>query len=463
MRDPYETLHDQLKTAARRLERPAGGTERLRTWLSRRVNAWVLTAAALLSGGAVALAATGVLSGAPVAPEHHPSATSGNGLPVKGAHLAPAIVVPDPAGGLPWGARIFRTTRGQACIQVARVKAGQLGLLGLDSAFGSDGRFHALPSNALPPGYGGPESHGECVPAGATALVEDANADRSADRLLPEEFDSPPAAHRTVPPRADLRAIAYGLLGPHAVSVTYRTPTGLQTVPVTGGEGAFLIVEPAGYIEDSSLVGGSVQGRAETDSVLVLSPARGGTRPGNLVVAATFRFGASTCSVGTGATVTTPCPQRRVEPPRSAFEPTRDLRRPVRLTLLSQPAAVCRRAFLLIPCYKGEIAFTAPYSITDASADYSIDIKAKCSVGGRPEGGWSMERDVARGEHVRTDELGLFVFTPSCASHEIFRVEYLNTHGPSRAAPHTSVIVGSVSVAKAKLPDGGKPLPPTSR
>lgn len=461
MRDPYATLQDQLRAAARRLEQPAGGAEGLRAWLSRRINAWVLALVALLSGGAVALAATGILSGAPVAPEHHPSATAGNGLPVRGAQLGPAITVPDPAGGLPWGARIFRTTRGQACIQVGRVKAGQLGLLGLDSAFGSDGRFHALPANALPPGYGGPEGQGECVPIGATVMSEDAHADRSADRLLPEEFDAPPAKHRTVPPTADQRTLAYGLLGPHALSVTYRTPSGLRTVPVTGREGAFLIVEPAGYIESPSLVGGSVQGQANASSVLVLGPALG-ARPTSIVVAATFRFGAHTCSVGTGAAVTAACPQRRVEAPRSAFEPTRDLGQPVSLTLLRQTPAACRRAFLLIPCYQGQIRFTAPYSITNASADYSIDSLAKCRVGGRPEGGWSLERDVARGEHIRADELGLFVFTPSCASHEIFRVEYINTHGPSRAAPHASVIVGSVSVAAARLPGGGKPLPPTS-
>lgn len=461
MTDPYTTLRDELHRAARSLEAPEGPARprRIRAWLSGHVNAWVLALAALLSGGAVALAASGILSGAPVAPEHHPSATSGNGLAVKGADLAPAIVVADPAGGLPWGARVFDTTRGQACIQVARVKAGQLGLLGLDSAFHSDGRFHALGANTLPPGYGGPESQGECVPEGATALVEDAHADRSADRLLPEEFPVPPA-HRKIPPSADQRALAYGLLGPHALSVTYRTPSGLRTIPVTGHDGAFLIVEPAGLVSDPSLVGGTVIGTAQAHDVLVLAPR---LEP-RLVVAATFRFGAVTCSEGHGAPVQRQCPQRQVAPPRSFFEPTRDLGEAVRLTLLRQSAAACRRAFLLIPCYRGEVAFTAPYAIHDASSDYLIQELASCSVGGRPEGGWSLERDVARHERIRTTSVGLFVFTPACASRESFRVEYQNSLAawPKRPA-HAAVIVGSVSMSAARLPGGGRPQAPASR
>jgi hypothetical protein len=461
MTDPYVTLREQLLVAARRLESPATGHGRVRTWLSRRRNAWLAAVTVLLSGGAVALAASGLLSGAPVRPERPPNATAGNGLPVSGASLAPAVTVADPGGGLAWGARVFRTTRGQVCIQVGRVRSGELGELGLDSAFGSDGRFHRLPANVLPPSYGGASSQGECIPAGRTVVVENARADRSGAELLPEEF--PPergTKHRKVPPLADLRALAYGVLGPHAVSVTFRTPAGLRVVPVTRGEGAFLIVEPAGYFKSSSLIGGSIEGRAEAGSVLVLPPRRPDT---SILSVATFRFGAKLCSEGAGAPVAARCPQRRAAPPRRWYQPTRSLRSPVHLTLLRQSSTACRHAFLLIPCYRGEVSFTAPYAVENAVADYSIEPVARCRVGGRPEGGEVLGHDVARHERIRTVLLGLFVFTPACVASEAFRVVYLNTAGPSAAAPHESVIVGQVSMSRARLPGGGAPARPQSR
>ena len=62
--------------------------------------------------------------------------------------------------------RIEHTTRGQLCMQVGRVDGGRLGELGVDSAFGSDGRFHALPATVLPPGYGGSAGQVECDQTG---------------------------------------------------------------------------------------------------------------------------------------------------------------------------------------------------------------------------------------------------------------------------------------------------------
>ena len=245
------------------------------------------------------------------------------------------------------------------------------------------------------------------------------------------------------------------------MSVTYRTPDGLRTTPVSRPVGAFLIVEPAAFFQSSSLIGGSMIGRADARSVLVMAPS--GARDTAVLTAATFRFGKKLCAVGTGAAVATPCPQRHLAPPRGWYTPTRTLGLPVGLTVLPQPPAACRRAFLLVPCYRGEVSFEAPYAVETAAAGYSIDVIARCATGGRPEGGWSIERNVARGEHVRTLELGLFVFTPSCAAHETFRVTYQNTGGPSREAPHRSVIVGQVSMASARLPGGGVPDRPESR
>jgi hypothetical protein len=462
MRDPYARLGDELAAAARRLEQQGHATGRLRTWFARRLNAGAVAVVLLLSGGAVALAATGVLNGSPVKPEGATSPFSGNGLPIS--HTATHLVLraADPAGGLNWGMRVFHTSRRQVCMQVGRVQSDQLGVLGLDSAFKGDGRFHALAADVLPPGYGGSSANVECVAAGQTLVFEDANADRSAERLLPEEFpDMPLRQHREVPPARDLRTLSYGVLGPHAVSVTYRTARGLRTVPVAGADGAFLIVEPAGLVKNPSLVGGSFTGQASAASVDVTLAAT--HAPPTVVTAATFKFGGRTCSQGQGAPVRNRCPTRSTFGPRRWFQPTRSLHLPIRLTLLPQSHSACRAAFLIDPCYKGQVNFTAPYAVTNAASDYQIDGVAKCKTGGRPETGWALERDVRRHEPIRTVSLGLFVFTPTCAATESFKVSYFNHHGPSAAALHESVIVGSVRLSQATLPNGRPVMKHTSR
>ena len=137
--------------------------------------------------------------------------------------------------------------------------------------------------------------------------------------------------------------------------------------------------------------------------------------------------------------------------------PTRSLHSRIHLTLLPQTRAACSAAFLLYPCYKGEVAFTAPYAVTSAvagysrAAEYSIDGFAACKAGGRPETSWSLRRNVRAHETIRTTSLGLFVLTPSCASREGFEVTYLNQQGPSPGVPHESVIVGTVTLGKATL------------
>jgi hypothetical protein len=458
MRDPYALLGEELAAAARRLEQQRHTPGRLRAWFARRLNAGAVAAAVLLSGGAVALAATGVLDGSPVKPERPTSPLSGNGLPVSRTATQLVQVAADPAGGLSWGMRVFHTTRGQVCMQVGRVQSDQLGVLGLDSAFDNDGRFHALPTDDLPPGYGGSSANVECVVAGQTLIFEAANADRSAERLLPEEFR--PGRAREIPPVWDLRTLAYGILGPHAVSVTYRTPTGLRTVPVAGADGAFLIVEPAGVLKNSSLIGGSFGGQASAASVVVILPVA--TREPSIVTAATFKFGAKLCSQGHGAPVRNRCPTRPTVAPKRWFQPKRSLRIPIRLTLLPQSHSACNAAFLLYPCYKGQVEFTAPYAVTSAASDYEIESIAKCKIGGRPETAWTLERDVQRHEPIRTVSLGSFVFTPKCAADESFKVTYLNQRGPSAAAPHESVILGSIRLNQATFPGGAPVMSHTS-
>jgi hypothetical protein len=458
MRDPYKTLGSQLAAAAER--RDAGAPERRRRWFSNRLHVLSVSAALVLGGGAVAVAASGVLSGSPVKPEVALNAAAGNGLPVAGASAHLALRTADPAGGLPWGMRIEHTTRGQLCLQVGRVDGAQLGELGLDSAFGDDGRFHALPATVLPPGYGGSTGQVECVTDGQTVIFEDLKADRSGVRLLPGEFSGPPpkhpgeALHPTgVPPVGDLRALAYGVLGPHAVSVTYKTPAGMRTIPVRGPDGGFLIVEPAGYIKSEDTVGGSFSGTAEPGSVevgLAYRPALPA-----MIAAATFRFGGRLCSQGIGAPVTRSCPMRKVSVPRHPR--IRRLDEPVHLTLLAQSHAACDAAFLKFPCYKGQVEFRAPYAVSSADREYLIEGIASCKIGGRVETSWSLERDVRAHELVKTDSLGRFVYAPSCASTEKFQVSYQQRPGALAVGPPERVIIGAVSLGQATLPGGGKP------
>jgi hypothetical protein len=160
-----------------------------------------------------------------------------------------------------------------------------------------------------------------------------------------------------------------------------------------------------------------------------------------------------------------PLPRRVVERQRRS-NPTRSLHATIHLTLLPQPRTACNAAFLLYPCYKGEVGFTAPYAITPVAAgysratEYSINGFATCKAGGHPETSWGLQRNVKAHEAIRTTSLGLFVLTPSCASSEGFEVAYLNRNGPSAGAPHESVIVGTVPLSKATLPNGQKPKPP---
>ncbi len=458
MRDPYKTLAGELAAAAER--RRAGAPQRRRGRFSNRLRVLAAAAALILGASAVALAATGLLSGSPVKPEVPLNPAAGNGLPVTGASAHIVLLAADPDGGLPWGMRIEHTTRGQLCLQVGRVEGGRLGVLGQDSAFGDDGRFHALPAAVLPPGYGGSADQVECVLDGETVIFEDLNADRSGVRLLPAESSGPPpkhpgeALHPTgVPPVGDLRALAYGALGPHAVSVTYRTPSGLRTTAVSRADGGFLIVEPAGFISSRDTIGGSISGAAESSSVDVGFADRAGA-PG-MITAATFRFGGRLCSQGIGAPVTTPCPMRRIRVSRHPR--IRRLHMPVRLSLLAQSRAECAAAYLRFPCYKGRVEFTAPYAVSSAASEYAVEGIARCAIGGRVETAWSLERDVKAHELVRTDSLGRFVYAPSCASTESFQVSYRKRLGALATGPPETVIVGSVSLAQATLPGGGRP------
>jgi hypothetical protein len=174
----------------------------------------------MLALAAAALAATTILPiGAAVKQPRGASSMAGVGIPVPGASRILALRELDPAGGLPWGMRVIRTTRGLLCVQVGRIYHGQLGLLGLDGAFGNDGRFHPLPANALTTQSGSLDLGG-LSPAGSIQTCEP-----PATTFSQSDSDIQPSGvmpHTRIIPTRQQRWISYGILGPHAQLVIYR-------------------------------------------------------------------------------------------------------------------------------------------------------------------------------------------------------------------------------------------------
>jgi hypothetical protein len=550
-----------------------------RRHLSAHVRVALVALALVLATAAITLAATGViLTGSPVGTVRAPIATVGEGIPVaRGARLLP-LRAPDPAGGLPWGMRIIHTTRGLICVQIGRVYDGQLGQLGVDGAFHDDGRFHPLPTDALPDVLTNAAGWmaGNCSSPGATYAGDSVGLELSAA--------TSPRPGAGVP--ADRREISFGLLGVHAVSITYREGTKTHTQPVLSGLGAYLIVQrytsgrPLGSVSetDGRDEPGNYSGPASPNGALTaitydyagkscvdrgnlrmascglseVPPPSPAALPivreplhahldihNHVITSAQISFpapypvtnadenysvsaplcrrglvvgGGSSADVARGGLVTisvgdlfsracgravkftvqyvrfagglpqptrlgnitiheppgthpAPLPRRIVEIERRS-NPTRSLHAKIHLTLLPQSRAACNAAYLLDPCYKGEVSFTAPYAVTPPAAgysrstEYSIDGFAACKAGGRPETSWGLYRNIKAHETIKTTSLGLFVLTPSCASSEGFEVTYLNRQAPSAGAPHESVIVGTVTLSKATLPNGQNPKPP---
>jgi hypothetical protein len=431
--DPYSILGAQLAAAAARQEVREESTSRAGAWRPRRLNAPLVAAIVVLVGGAIAAAATGVLTGSPVSnPAGPPVPHAGYGVPLAGGSDLLSLRVADPEGGLPWAMRIVHTTRGLVCVQVGRVYRGQLGQLGVDGVFHDDGRFHRLGSNVL---YGTSEALIQCVLPSQSFSYEDTSADRSGDPV-PSEGVRPPAR--------ELRSISFGLLGPHAASVTYRTSSGLKTEPVSAGMGAYLIVKPVAHTGSQFGHGGAAIGPAPQHGVIQPLDLRVGMR-GSTVSAITYRLGSLTCAIGFGAPVSTPCPTSHPALPVSR-KPARNLNEPLHLTLLKDTPAVCRAAFLNDPCYRVLLQFKAPYAVTNAGSEYTIEAQANCP--NAPVSSWSIERDIKRGETVK--ELSTSSFSPSaCAATETLQVRYQPAWLAEARSTQRSSIVGTASLGSA--------------
>jgi hypothetical protein len=169
------------------------------------------------------------------------------GLPSLGHSRLANLNVADPAGGAPWGMRIVHTATNLVCLQIGQLERGRLRPLG---GVVGDGVVHTLPPPAPPAGVIGnglleaqveraaphglhPPEVESCRPAGAAFIG----------------YGSGTAAHapRSARPggRSRRRTIAFGLLGPQALSVSYRFDGRSRSQAVERGTGAYLVVLPA--------------------------------------------------------------------------------------------------------------------------------------------------------------------------------------------------------------------------
>lgn len=234
-------------------------------WRMRHSRALVVVLAGLIVAGP-ALAAVGLLrTGSSVGPVVPPTPTALDGVAIPASIRLLSLRVADPGGGIPWGMRLIRTTRGVLCVQVGRVAFGTVGALGRDDAFANDGRFHPFsPNYEQGPSCVTPDAHGNGfvnvaeygVPASgllAAATGSGCRARQAPPRQLPAALRRAielrrrrAGAARAQPrlcPSADVRQIDYGLLGPDAVSITYQASNGrLVTTPTSGQDGAYLVV-----------------------------------------------------------------------------------------------------------------------------------------------------------------------------------------------------------------------------
>ena len=454
----FEALEDLELELRRVIERPERGA---RASLRRAPRLLLVAAAALLllGGAAVALAASGViLTGAAVPTPRLAGPAVGAGLPQPGKWKLLSLRVADPDGAPPWGMRVVRTTRGLVCVQLGRVQEGVLGELGIDGAFGNDLRFHPVGPGVLPTYAGGAadggmtSERGSCVLAygdvvaggqawGSAVTAEVSNADENA--AFPEAIATGPP-HRTHQPADHRRRLVYGILGPHAVSVTYRDGGTLHTLPVVPGLGAFLIVLPAAG-------GGAGEGRGEAPGTDTPGEGPGTVGP---LVKITYDDHGHTCENGSdaetghSAAIVHPCPRPNPNPPALRVTPPGSFSRVPHARLEVRHGRVIA----------ADVTVSAPFAVTSAAEEYSVESEP---CGPRAEGLRSavLDRNVAAGRpvHLRLE----YPFSDPCTRHGVTVAVVYQAAGPQAKRSYGrapgELVIGRVEIRLPKGDRGAQP------
>ena len=358
------TLENELR---RVVEEPSKRVRRQRSWLpTRRRVGWGLLApiaAVLLAGGTLALAATGVILTGSAVPAAAPVGPSeGIGDPVS-SRLLP-VHVQDPGGGLPWGMRIVETSRGLVCAQVGRIDNGQLGELGIDGAFNDDGLFHPFPSGVVQSFPGGSTEDGTeidggtCTLAGATTGSSGtAWGSAVAAELWGVDKNAAFAHGHLISTGSQGRDISYGMLGPHALRVSYREASSLHSETVVPGVGAYLIVQPAAPSDH--------QGSGEAPGTQI--PGEG---PGAVGAVTTIAYtnNGTNCENGYDARNGANVPVAHACPPAGAPAP------PVQATQASLPRLhpVIHLEVRSGRVTAADVSFAAPFSVRGAAQNYAL-------------------------------------------------------------------------------------------
>jgi hypothetical protein len=231
--------------------------KRRRPTLARRSPVVLILLIGLLTLAAVAYATTQLIqTGSPVKSEEPFSRDTGAGVAIPKTEGLLGIAAADPEGGPPWTMRAFKTSRGLGCVQVGRLVAGRIGVMGQDGAFNDDARFHPLPTQAS-------QAEGQCVllDGNGHAFLGAQNYGQPASGLPHQcHLLRGDLAVRERCLRSDSRDIFYGLLGPDARSITYTLNGRIKTTPTVGADGAYLIVERTPVTVLATGVGGGAAG-----------------------------------------------------------------------------------------------------------------------------------------------------------------------------------------------------------
>ena len=247
MSDYFSTVRQELADAVERRAH-LRWYQRLRIPHSRPLA--VVAVALVVAAPAVAAVSGWFSPGQPDA-TGSPSPGSLFGVVRPGHSRLLPIRVADRQGGPPWGLRLVRTTRGDTCVQLGRIQDGQVGSLGIADAWDNDHRFHPIPPSA--------EDAQDCgsTDAAGHGFVNRGIFGESASANLGADYITGPQAsgcrlpvggggyHWPPCPPGSNRIVFYGLLGPDALSITYRKPGGgLATQRTVAGVGAYLLVFP---------------------------------------------------------------------------------------------------------------------------------------------------------------------------------------------------------------------------
>lgn len=377
----------------------------------------------LLAATAVALAAGGLLRGSPVKPPYAPQPTKGTGVPSAAGVTLLGISAPDPGGGLPWGLELVKTTRGLGCLEFGRLSDGSLGVLGQDGAFGDDHRFHPLSALDAVSGLESCatlDAHGRLFLAAQMQAVPASAYPQACLPIVDEELGARAVGGLPSCPRADVRAVFYGVLGPDAKSISYSLATetvGVATrgragaskavrteryalhgptvtVPTVGADGAYLIVAPALPGAASDTFGPDAPNGSSSLPYGSYQPIRAIAYSNGTVC----RIGAKGDSDGKGG----PCAPVGFKVLAGTASPTR-VRSPIGVRVLYD-----HRDPPLAPEDVVRLSFAAHAAVTSAASRYVVEMRMPCRGASSGE---STNEDVPVGKRLSFD-LGLSIGPP---------------------------------------------------